>query len=361
MEVARQGIFKVVYNGKDITSNITPYLSSVSYTDREEGFADDVTITLDNSSFIWFEDWYPTEGDTLQLFIGYQNQMVDCGLFEVDEIVLSGVPDMIEIKALSAGISKDLRTKNSKAFENLTLRQIANFFAVKHNLKLVDTSNMLNQINLDRKTQENITDLKFLSDLAKEYGFLFSIKSDQLIFISYYDLDNTTSIKSIDKIDVSNYTLTHRTSDTYGSGYIRKREPKTGAMSKWEAIDVLETKKTDKAIFEGRFTNKSQAQAKVNSGLYNKNKFKQSGKIDVGGDPSMIAGINFDLTGLGLGSGKYHIAESNHTISGNTVYGTSLTIRKTGTLPKPQRVPKPPKQEVPTTEETAYKGTEEEQ
>lgn len=362
MEITKQAIVKVIWNKKDITADISKYIVSITYTDHEEGFADDISITCDNSTNIWFEDWYPAEGDTIELFMGYQNRLINCGLFEVDEITLSGTPDTIEIKAISAGISKSLRTKNSKAFENLTLRQIALYFANKHGFKLIDTSNsMLNQINLDRKTQEDKTDMLFLSELAKEYGFLFNIKGDKLIFISYFDLDNTDSIKEIDKTDISNYSLTDKTSGIAKKGLIKQTDPKTGNTVQWEAVDIIETKKTDVELFKGTVKTKAEAEAKVKGGLWNKNKFKQHGSINgLEGEPSLIAGVNFDLTGFGLGSGKYHIVTSSHTISGGSIYTTDLEIRKCGTLEKPKRVPKEVKEETQSTEETAYQAVNEE-
>lgn len=95
--------------------------------------------------------------------------------------------------------------------------------------------------------------------------------------------------------------------------------------------------------------------------MWNKNKFKQYGSINgLEGEPSLIVGVNFDLTGLGLGSGKYHIVSSTHTISGGSIYTTDLEIRKCGTLEKPKRVPKEVKEDVQSTEETAYQAVNEE-
>src|SRR5574343_576709 len=169
-ETARKAAVVILWNKKNITSKISQYVQSVKYTDHEEEASAEVELVLDNTSGIWFEDWYPTEGDTLQIKMGYADKMLDSGLFEVDDITLSGMPDIITIKALSAGISKALRTRNNKAFEECSLKHIAQYFCKKHGFTLVDGSNMLSQINLDRKTQENKTDLAFLSEIAKEYG-----------------------------------------------------------------------------------------------------------------------------------------------------------------------------------------------
>jgi len=358
MEIARKAAITLFWNKNNVTSKIQQYVSSVSYTDHEEEATDEISLVLDNTNAIWFEDWYPAEGDTLQLYIGYQDKQVDSGLFEVDDITLSGPPDQITIKAISAGISKALRTRNNKVFEEQTLKQIALYFCRKYSFTLVDGSNMLSQIWLDRKTQENKTDLAFLSELAKEYGFMFTIKGQKMVFISYYDLENTASVAEIDKTQVSTYDLNEKTFDTYAGGQIRQRNRKKGKLVTYNINNILSSG-NDKAIFTGSVASSSQAEAKVKGGLWGKNKYKQSGTITAPGDPQMVSGNNFDLTGFGMGSGKYHIPTSTHTIDGSGGYTMSLEIRKTGSIPKPKRVPRV-KQEKPTTSETAFDSLGEE-
>jgi phage protein D len=352
METARKPTAILFLNKKDITNSVQQYLSSVTYTNHEEEATDEISLVLDNTSGIWLEEWYPTEGDTLQLYIGYQDKQVDSGLFEIDDITLSGMPDQITVKAIAAGTSKALRTRNNKAFEEQTLRQIAKYFCKKHGFTLIDGSHMLAQIWLDRKTQENKTDLAFLSDLAKEYGFMFTVKGSKMVFISYHDLEETPSVCEIDKTQVSSYELNEKTYDTYASGSIRHRNPRKGLIE-YSAENVLETNRTDKKIFTGHVSSKGQAEAKVKGGLWNKNKYRQSGTIVLPGEPLLIAGNNFDFTGMGMGSGKYHIPTSTHSIDSSGGYTTALEIRKTGTIPRPKRVPRVT-QPKPTTTETAF-------
>ena len=334
MEVVDITSVKVIWNGKDVTADVSKYLSSVSFTDREEAMADDATFTFDNTSAIWSNEWYPSEGDTIQFYIG----STDCGLYQVDEITLSGPPDTIQLKTVAAGITKALRTRNNKAFESQNLKQIATFYCKKHGFKLIDNSSMLSQINLERKTQENQTDLAFLSELAKEYGFVFKIRSNQLVFTSAYDLDAQPPVKHIDKTEVGSYSITEKTYDTYSSAEIKVRNKNQGKLVKSSTVNLSGGVK-DVYIVKGSATTPSQAEAKTKAGLYNKNKYKQVCTLnDLPGDAMLVSGVNFNLTGFGEGSGVYHITESTHSIE--STYTMSLTLRKTGTLPKPKRIPK---------------------
>lgn len=337
--VAKQGIAIINWNGKDITDEISAYLSSVTWISHEESSIDELSMVMENNEQKWTGDWLPTEGDVIELMIGYQNKLINAGLFQVDEITANGPPHVVEIKAISSFITNTLRTRNSKSFEAQTLKQLALYFCNQYGFKLIDdTSDLLSGITLTRKTQEQKTDLQFLSELAKEYGFLFSMKGNRMVFTSYYKLDNATAIMDISTHQVGNYTVTQKTYDTYSSGKIAKLDCKSGGVYNWDASGVLNTNASDSETFEGRVESVQQAQQKVKGGLWNKNKFKISGNLnDIPGDPSLIAGNNFNLKGLGKLSGKYHITTSTHKVSGS--YTTSLEIRKTGDIPKPQQVP----------------------
>jgi phage protein D len=345
-EIARQGKVIINWNGKNITADISPYISSVNYTDKEEGESDEINITLDDTEGLWSGDWYPTEGDTIELYLGYEDKLMNCGLFQVDEITFTGPPHQLEVKGIAAGISQSLRTRNSKAFEEQTLKQIAQYFCKKHGLTLVDnTKSMLSQINMDRKTQEEKTDLAFLSELATEYGFIFSVRGNQLIFTSYYELDNADSVKEIDRNQISSYSIKEKTYDTYASAKISKRNSNQSVLVEWKEDYNGTRTKSDVLVIDGKASTTKQAEVKVKAGLWNKNKFKQSGSVnDLPGDPELVSGINFDLTGFGYMSGKYHITVSSHSISGDGAYTTSLEIRKTGSIPKVKTVPKQAKQ-----------------
>lgn len=55
--LARRAAVQVAFEGVDITSDIRPYLSSLTYTDNEDDQADDLQIKLHDRDSIWLTKW----------------------------------------------------------------------------------------------------------------------------------------------------------------------------------------------------------------------------------------------------------------------------------------------------------------
>lgn len=93
---------------------------------------------------------------------------------------------------------------------------------------------------------------------------------------------------------------------------------------KYETQGILK----DILTFFGKAENDSQAQAKAEASLKDKNKEKITGSFSVPGNPKLVAGVNIELTGVGAFSGKWHVVSSTHTIDTGSGYVTDVEIRK---------------------------------
>lgn len=135
--------FRIQYNGKELTDDLTPYLISITYTDKTIGESDELEIVLEDTDGLWRQTWYPTSGDLVNLKMGYDDLILDCGAFRIDEINLDGSTesgDTVTLKFLATWVTSPLRTRAHKAYENQTLRQIAQAVATKNGLTLDDGS-----------------------------------------------------------------------------------------------------------------------------------------------------------------------------------------------------------------------------
>ena len=322
-------IGEITIAGKNVTGDVSPELSKISYTDKIEAASDDVTLTFVDKDALWQKPWYPQQGDTLQVKIGKPGDLLDCGLFEIDEIGFSGPPDTFNIKAIGAAITKELRTKNSKAFEKQSLRDIAQFFADKHGLTLTGNTSALQKIEIERKTQDDQTDIAFLAALAAEYGIIFSIRGTQLVFIDMDTMEAQPAIMTIDKSDIAKFDFMDKTSQIFAGATVASRNTRTNSVRKWSIQQSVNPELKDTlSIHNYRVEDETQAQAVAKGSLKNRNKDKITGRFSVQGNVKLVAGINIELTGLGEFSGKWLVVSSTHNIDVNSGHVTDVNVRK---------------------------------
>lgn len=206
-------VFVLKYNVKDITHDITAYVTSITFTDKLSGESDEIEIELEDSAQRWRDAWYPGMGDTLTLQLGYKGQtLAECGRFSIDEIELSGPPDSVSLRGRSASVTHAMRTKSNRGFENTTLAAIAGRIAHKHKLKL---EGQIAPLKLERITQYGESDLAFLTRLAKDYGYMVKVTSEKLIFSHLGKLREAPSLRTLTSSDIARYTLRDTLHEVY--------------------------------------------------------------------------------------------------------------------------------------------------
>lgn len=317
-------VYELTIAGKNVTADISPFVASIEYTDRIQDESDDVNIVLNDISGIWQSDWYPQQGDTLTLQIGYAGNLLDCGLFQIDEIELTA--DTLTVKAIATSITDSLRTKNSKAYEKQTLKDIAKYIADKNKLKLTGDTSNLSSIKVSRKTQYNETDLAFLAKLCKQYSIIFSVRGNQLIFLDPKGIENADTIATFTRNDLSRYTFRDKTSETFEDANISVRNSKTASVTKGTS-ENSDDAADDTLEIDDYVENDSQAQATAEGSLREKNKDKLTGSFSTDGNPLLVAGANVEMLSFGAFSGKWTIAESKHSIT-TSGYITDISLLK---------------------------------
>lgn len=78
--------FRLVYDQKDVTVDLAPFILSVTYTDVLEGESDELTVSVEDRDHRWKNNWFPGKGAQLSLSMGYAGRpLAHMGRFEVDE------------------------------------------------------------------------------------------------------------------------------------------------------------------------------------------------------------------------------------------------------------------------------------
>ena len=163
----------LTYQGKDFTQYVEKHLICLTFVDVLEGESDSLDFELEDADRNWQGEWYPQHGDVVSAEIFYERgdlagPRLHCGVFDIDEAELSGVPDVIQIKALGANVKRKLRSRQGKAYEETTLAAIAGEVAGRNGLELVGD---IQDVEIARVTQANFATYRTLwlqQGIAKE-------------------------------------------------------------------------------------------------------------------------------------------------------------------------------------------------
>lgn len=337
--------YRIWYNQKNITKDISDYVKSISFSDKIAGESDELEISLQDKDLLWQGDWYPKKGDKIELEIDDSGLILKSGYMTIDENEYSsdrGSGDSFSIRALAAPISKNIRTKKNTAHENKSLKQIAQAIASSNGLTLIG---QIDEIRIGRVTQFRETDLGFLDRISRQYGYTFSIRDSKLIFTDRLKLEDKSHILSIDKTGMISFSFKDKTQDT-----AKKAKVKYHNTSSNEVIDETveygdvssddSSPKEDELIVNIKAENKQQGERIAKSALSDRNSHEQTCSVTIPGNTLVITGVNLELTGIGRMSGIYHIIGSEHSIDRGSGYKTSFEAKKVKIIESAKHKPK---------------------
>ncbi|HCM1915260.1 TPA: phage protein D [Salmonella enterica subsp. salamae serovar 28:r:e,n,z15] len=337
-------VFVLRYNLKDITHDITAYATSITFTDKLSGESDELEVELEDSEQRWREAWYPGMSDTLTLQMGLKGKkLTDCGGFSIDEIELSGPPDSISIRGRSAPVTRAMRTRSNRGFENTTLAAIAGRIARKHKLRL---EGQIEPLTLERITQYGESDLAFLKRLANDYGYMVKVTPEKLIFSHLGTLRDAPVIRTLTPQDVSRYTLRDTLHEVYKGVKNKHQNSQTRTLVTYKADGTKDTRQEKRKQVQVPFrlpeesagvdtlntyeraSNPGESRAKGKAKLDSKNEYKHAGTLSLEGDLSLRAGASVMLSGFGRSDGKWLIISARHSLTRGSGLTTDIDIAR---------------------------------
>lgn len=317
-----QPVWVLLYEGVDVTRDLAPMMEAVTYTDQVHGESDELELTAEDIDGRWLGAWYPTQGNLIDLRIGYLGQLLPCGKFRIDEI--EATPGKITIRALAAAITKDLRTDKNRAFENRTLADVAGEIAAEHDLRVVGE---IADIPLDRVTQAGEPDLAFLKRLAEDYGYAFSVREETLVFHELAALEVQAPTLTLGRDRITDFRLTDKTRRVYQACEVSYQDPATKKTIS-HRVEAAGIRTGDVLKRKVRVESPADAERKAQALLDKANGLKTTGSITIPGEPRLVAGANINLTGLGVLSGAYQVTKSTHSLQRGSGYSTSAEVKR---------------------------------
>lgn len=333
---ARHARVRIVYNKEDISEQIASFLDSFDFKDSADSIADDMSLSLEDRKELWESDWFPDKGATLKASLIFTNWgtegdvEIPIGIFEVDEIEVSGLPHKVKIKAVSVPSNNELRgAKKNRAWEKVKLSAIAKEIADRAGIGLY--LNMRDDEEIERLEQKNESDLAFLTRVAKEKGYGVKLSDSQLDVYYIPDLDNLDPVLTIKKAatKIKSYSFRSKTRDIYKACHVKYENAKKGQTIEYTFEDAS---KKDGQILEvhKEVADVAEAEKLAKGELREKNKDEVTGRIALTGAVSnsmLMAGLTVQVEDFHKFDGKYLITSTSHSVS-SSGYSCNIDIRR---------------------------------
>jgi uncharacterized protein len=173
--------FKLIANGRDITSDVMERHGVVEWTDTVDEGSDGLTITLaDTDNLVAV----PKAGVKVELSAGYDGALQKAGTFFVSETEIEGPPDRVIIQATSAPVTaasgQSIAARNSKSWEETTLGAIAQSIAGKLGVQAsIDSQLAVIQVTNEQQVDQSDTD--FLLRLVRRAGGFLKFTQGRMV------------------------------------------------------------------------------------------------------------------------------------------------------------------------------------
>ena len=330
---SRRTDISIIYQGKNITVGLKPYLKGFTYTDCASGAADTISLDIADMYRKWIDAWFPAKTDSISAAIEVSNWncegdnwALDCGQFTVDGVDFSGPPVSLRLDAISTPVSESFDCRrNTKTWEKATLQTIAAKIADEEGVALVYDAPA---ISIKVLEQSEETNMSFLNKLCADYGLAMKVYSKKIIIFDEEVYEAKPCVGTITELDVISWSGKTTLTGIADSATIKYKDPKSGK-------DLSYTYKARNT--GGRPTHKLQesnekadslddAMKKAKAMVREANKGETTMSLKMDAHKGLVSTQNILVRGFGKFDGKYFIEKAAHSVTGG--YTMDLEVRR---------------------------------
>ncbi|MBI6621914.1 late control protein [Pseudomonas corrugata] len=304
-----QPTFRIVADGKDITTLINDRLLSLRTSDKPGMESDDFELRIDDRDQAVA---LPTRGAGIEVYLGYTGQaLTRLGRYTVDEIELSGPPDTLVIRGKASDMRGSGKTVRSGSWENVPLQQIVRDVAARNGWQPVCPV----QTKVPRVDQLNESDYNFITRLAKQYDCTSKLADGKLLVMPRQG-GQTASGKNLSPVvlrrsDLSRYQFRLGDRNTQKAVRTKHQDKKSGALKVVELDNDdlpngLPAVHTDRHIYP----NKSAAEQAAKARLAAFNRSSAGVRLEMAGRTDVFAERSIIVQGIKPGLDGEYLAEA---------------------------------------------------
>ena len=173
------------------------------------------------------------KGVELAVAFGYKEDpdLVNMGLFTVDEIEMSGPPDTFTIRAKAADMRGSLKQHKTRSWDRITIGGLVAAIAADHGLK-PGVGNTLAGAAIEHLDQTEESDLHLLTRLSEQYDAVAKPSEGRLLFVLRGEARSASgaprAIVAIERGQTSNHRVTLADRGSYGAAVAHWDDVKAG-------------------------------------------------------------------------------------------------------------------------------------
>lgn len=256
-----------------------------------------------------------------------KDKVLDCGVFEVDSVDVSGPPTKLTIKGTSTPYTSTIRSeKKSRAWENIGLKEIAGQMAQEAGLKLMYTA--VKNPTYKRKEQIQTSDIAFLEKLCVAAGMKLKVTMLAIVVYDAEEYEKNVAVRTIEyggKDYISYKMSTSMTDTAYTSCHVSYTDPATQETIESTYTPDGTSGTGQKLEINEKVTSTEEAQELAKKRLREKNTQQVKASFHMLGDVGLVAGMTVKLKGFWFFDKKYIIEKATHNLTGGYTTDIELT------------------------------------
>lgn len=320
---ARRANVTIIIEGKDVTKDLEPYRTALSYTDVLEGESNTAQISLHDRERLFIADWFPKRGDSAEISLSKLNwtgesdsDSVSFGIFEIDEIenkVSASSGNTASIKLNSIANKSELRSiDKSRSWEKVKLSKIATDLTQEAGLELFFDAD---DVDIERAEQKETSNLKFLHKLCKDNGLCLRVSNGKVIIFDIDKFERQEPVTTLTYGDENIISFSGKAtiSKIYKSARVKYQHGKQAEKFDYKFDDP---EKSDGMTLEinQKVDSPAEAEKLAKKKLKEKNREEITVNLSVIGDFIYLAGQTLELKDFGFYDGRYMIKKVSHDV-----------------------------------------------
>ncbi len=320
-------IFRIVADGRDITALINDRLVTLRTSDKPGMESDEFELRIDDRAQAVA---LPGRGASIEVFMGYSGQaLARLGRYTVDEVVVTGPPDTIEIRGKASDMRGSGKTTRSGSWEDVPLQQIVRDIAARNGWQPVCPVTT----KVPRVDQLNESDFNFITRLAKQYDCTAKVADGKLLALPRQEGLSATGkalgMVTITRRDVSRYQFRLGDRSTHKAVQTKHQDKKSGKLrvvdlGNDDSPDGLPPVHTDRHIYP----NKSAAEQAAKARLAAFNRSTAGVRLEMPGRIDLFAERMINAQGFKAGLDGEYLVDSVEQVF--TQSGWSTTVECNG-------------------------------